>query len=54
MSNNQRYNFKSIEKKWQDFWIKNNVFKAKINKKKKNFIVLRCFPTHLAKYIWVM
>ena len=43
MSNNQRYNFKSIEKKWQDFWIKNNVFKAKINKKKK-FYCLEMFP----------
>ena len=43
MSNNQRYNFKSIEKKWQDFWIKNDVFKAKINKKKK-FYCLEMFP----------
>ena len=43
MSNNQRYNFKSIEKKWQDFWIKNDVFKAKINNKKK-FYCLEMFP----------
>ena len=29
MSNNQRYNFKSIEKKWQDFWIKTMFLKQK-------------------------
>ena len=30
-----RYNFKTIEQKWQDFWEKNNSFKSELNKDKK-------------------
>jgi len=44
MSNNQRYNFKLVEEKWQDFWIKNNTFKSKVNKSKKKFYCLEMFP----------
>ena len=51
----ERYNFKKIEKKWQDFWIKNKSFKSKIdNKLKKSFIVLKCFLIHLEKFTWAM
>ena len=34
-----RYNFKVVEKNWQDHWGKNETFKSKVNLKKKNFIV---------------
>ncbi|MDC3184972.1 leucine--tRNA ligase [Candidatus Pelagibacter sp.] len=40
----ERYNFKIVEKKWQDFWKKNNSFKAKIEKNKKKFYCLEMFP----------
>ena len=39
-----RYNFKSIEKNWQDFWEKNKSFKTEINKNKKKFYCLEMFP----------
>ena len=39
-----RYNFKIIEKKWQDYWGKNNFFKTKIDKNKKKFYCLEMFP----------
>ncbi len=38
-----RYNFKVIEKKWQEFWNSNKSFKSSINKKKK-FYCLEMFP----------
>lgn len=37
------YNHKEIEKKWQDFWLKNKTFKTTNNKKNK-FYVLDMFP----------
>ncbi len=40
----ERYNFKKIEKKWQDFWGKNKSFKSKIDKKKEKFYCLEMFP----------
>jgi leucyl-tRNA synthetase len=39
-----RYNFKIVEEKWQNHWIKNNSFKSTINKKKKKFYCLEMFP----------
>ena len=39
-----RYNFKLIEKKWQDYWDKNNQFKVKVDNKKKKFYCLEMFP----------
>ncbi len=39
-----RYNFKVIEQKWQDFWKKNNTFKSSRNIKKKKFYCLEMFP----------
>ena len=49
-----RYNFKKIEKKWQNFWTKNKSFKSKIDKKKKKFYCLEMFPYPLGKFIWGM
>ena len=40
----ERYNFKFVEKKWQEFWKENNSFKAKIDKDKKKFYCLEMFP----------
>ena len=34
----ERYNFKTVEDKWQKYWLKNKTFKSSI-KNKKNFIV---------------
>ena len=39
-----RFNFKKIDKKWQDFWDKNNIFKTKIDRSKKKFYCLEMFP----------
>ncbi len=40
----ERYNFKIVEKKWQDFWDENKTFKSEINKDKKKFYCLEMFP----------
>ena len=39
-----RYNFNTIEKKWQKFWDENQTYKTSIDKKKKKFYVLEMFP----------
>ena len=39
-----RYNFKSVEEKWQNFWLKNKTFKVEIDKNKKKFYCLEMFP----------
>ena len=40
----ERYNFKDVEKYWQDYWDKNKSFKTVIDKNKKKFYVLEMFP----------
>ena len=40
----ERYNFKVIEKKWQEFWKTNKTFKSKVIKGKKKFYCLEMFP----------
>ena len=40
----ERYNFKTIEKKWQDYWEQNKSFEAKVLKDKKKFYSLEMFP----------
>ena len=40
----ERYNFKVIEKKWQDFWQKNKSFQTHLDKSKKKFYCLEMFP----------
>ena len=39
-----RYNFKTVEEKWQNYWIKNQTFKSKIVKNQKKFYCLEMFP----------
>jgi len=39
-----KYNFKAIEKKWQEKWEKAKIFQAKENSKKKKFYVLEMYP----------
>lgn len=38
------YQFKEIEKKWQEFWAKNQTFKAGTNAEKPKFYILDMFP----------
>ncbi len=38
------YNFKEIEKKWQDYWEKNKTFKTEYNPSKPKYYVLDMFP----------
>ncbi|MDC0445572.1 leucine--tRNA ligase [Candidatus Pelagibacter sp.] len=40
----ERYNFKVVEKKWQDLWAKNKVFSTSVDKNKKKFYCLEMFP----------
>ena len=40
----ERYNFKTIEKKWQSYWEKNNSFSVEIDKNKEKFYCLEMFP----------
>ena len=40
----ERYNFKIIEKKWQEIWQKNKNFSTKIDSRKKKFYCLEMFP----------
>ena len=39
-----KYNFKTIEKKWQSFWTVNKTFKVKTDQNKKKFYCLEMFP----------
>jgi len=39
-----RYNFKSIEEKWQKTWDEKKTFSTKVNKNKKKFYCLEMFP----------
>ncbi len=40
----ERYNFKTIENKWQKFWEENKTFSTKLDKLKKKFYCLEMFP----------
>ena len=40
----ERYNFKIIERKWQDAWEKNKTFATKIKENKRKFYCLEMFP----------
>jgi leucyl-tRNA synthetase len=40
----ERYNFKVIENKWQQYWVKEKSFKSKIDINKKKFYCLEMFP----------
>ena len=40
----ERYNFKIIEEKWQEYWNKEKTFATKKNKNRKKFYCLEMFP----------
>ncbi len=40
----ERYNFKSIEEKWQKLWDKKKLFQTNLDKTKKKFYCLEMFP----------
>ncbi len=40
----ERYNFKTIEEKWQKFWEENKTFSTKVDKDKQKFYCLEMFP----------
>ena len=40
----ERYNFNSVELKWQKTWDINKTFQTKVDKSKKKFYVLEMFP----------
>lgn len=40
----QHYNYSQIEKKWQNYWEKNNVFKTTEDKHKEKYYLLEMFP----------
>lgn len=40
----ERYDFRSIEKKWQEYWEKNDVFHTEDDESKKKYYVLEMFP----------
>ncbi len=40
----ERYNFKSVEEKWQKLWAEQNLFRTKVDKSKKKFYCLEMFP----------
>ena len=39
-----RYNFNTVEAKWQKYWENNNTFQSKKDKNKKKFYCLEMFP----------
>ena len=39
-----RYNFKIVEEKWQNYWYKNKSFKTDLDANKKKFYCLEMFP----------
>jgi len=49
----ENYNFHLVEKKWQSFFENSSIFLTKKEKKKKNFIVLKCFLIHQEIFTWV-
>ncbi len=42
--NSERYNFKTVEQKWQEKWQKSKIFASKIDKSKEKFYCLEMFP----------
>ena len=38
------YNFREIEKKWQEYWIQNNTYKVTEDNNRPKYYVLDMFP----------
>ena len=47
----ERYNFKTVESKWQRFWDDNKSFKTSNDKTKKKFYCLEMFPYPSGKIV---
>ena len=45
----ERYNFKSVEEKWQKIWEDKSVFSTKLEKNKKKFYCLEMFTYQYGK-----
>jgi len=39
-----RYNHNEVEKKWQSYWEKHQLFEAKVDEDKEKYYVLDMFP----------
>lgn len=49
------YNFRDIEKRWQQEWVKNKTYHVVEDKQKQKFYVLNMFPYPLVQgYTWVI
>ena len=44
MTSKDRYNFKTIEQKWQEKWHKSKTFSSQIDRTKEKFYCLEMFP----------
>ncbi len=44
ISTNDRYDFKTIEAKWQNLWLSQNTYRAVIEESKEKYYVLEMFP----------
>jgi leucyl-tRNA synthetase len=40
----QKYDFKTIEEKWQKYWEERKIFKTDIDQEKEKFYLLEMFP----------
>ena len=40
----ERYNFKTVEEKWQKEWINKRVFRSEVDNSKAKFYCLEMFP----------
>ncbi len=40
----ERYNFKTVEEKWQKKWLKSGIFRSKVDHSKEKFYCLEMFP----------
>ncbi len=40
----ERYDFKEVERKWQEYWYNKKYFESSVNKSKKEYYVLEMFP----------
>mgnify|MGYP001187967693 CR=1 FL=1 len=50
----EKYNPRSIETKWQNFWRDNEIFKSDLDLKKEKYYILEMFPYPQVKFTWDM
>ena len=50
----QKYDFKTIEEKWQKYWEERKIFKTDIDQEKEKFYLLEMFPYPSGNFIWDM